>query len=163
MKEVASKLATFPVRSISLGYRTLQVVDPNALPEAQLGYSRSPDGDDDLTADDPGAWQGSWVVIGHEDECGDPIFVDTADPDFPVFTAAHGQGEWEPRMIAESLGQFSKALRYLKPLTAGRESPMEFEGNPFDDVEAVLEKLGELTACPDAIFWTDWLRGDAAG
>lgn len=159
MTNLAEKLAALPVRSLSLGYRTIKLVEPGELDDAQSGYARTPDGES-LDGDGPGAWQRSWVVIGHDD-LADPIFVDTADADLPVYTAAHGQGDWPPHMIAESLPQFSKALRYLKPLTAGRESPVALETNPLDDPAAVMEKVGELTACPDAPFWSDWFDGDA--
>jgi hypothetical protein len=162
MTEIATKLKALSMPSVSLGYRTLHIADTGRLQAAQLGYSRSSDGQD-LTANEPGAWQPSWVVIGHEDECGDPIFVDTADVGWPVFTAAHGEGYWRPRMIAQSLGQFSEALHHLKPLTAGRENPMEFERNPFGDVDVVVEKIGTLTGCPAAVFWTDWLRSNSVG
>ena len=160
MTDLASRLRSFPVRSVTFRFRTLHVVDANGLDGAQLGYSRGPDGED-LAGDLPGDWQATWVVIGHEDQCGDPLFVDTSDSELPVFTAPHGEGAWRPQMIAESLGQFSKALRYLKAVTQGRETPLEFANNPVDDVDAVLEKLGELTACPDEPFWCDWLLGDS--
>src|SRR5690348_10851647 len=64
------------------------------LDEGQVGYSVSPDGKS-LCTGKQGAWQPNWLVVGYETACGDPLFIHTDNPALPVFTAMHGEGEWE--------------------------------------------------------------------
>src|SRR5688572_860252 len=109
--------ATQSVSEVALGYRTVVILDPDGLDNAQVGYSRAPDGSD-LTGPDDGAWRRSWVVVGHEDQRGDPLFVDTASGEWPVYTAMHGEGMWEPcadcgvvRCLPGGSGQSSRSVR----------------------------------------------------
>ena len=80
-------------------------------------------------------WKESWFVIGYEDLCGDPIFVDLAKPEFPVFTAAHREGDWSPEMIASSFQGLIEALQEVNRLSEGRENPVKLERNPISAVE----------------------------
>jgi hypothetical protein len=48
-----------------------------------------------LTGQSEGDWKPNWLVIGFEDLCGDPLFVDIESAGFPVFTAAHGMENWK--------------------------------------------------------------------
>jgi hypothetical protein len=59
-----------------------------------------------FTGENAGDWKRDWFVIACEDLLGDPIFVDLSEPGLPVFTAAHGEGEWNPVLIASSLRGF---------------------------------------------------------
>jgi hypothetical protein len=69
---------------------TWTLAEPSALGAAQQGHG----GDD---------WSETWLVIGHDEDLGDPLFVDLADEGLPVFTAMHGQGVWEPEQVVPSL------------------------------------------------------------
>jgi hypothetical protein len=73
----------------------------SALDTAQIGYSRTADGDSLVGGG--GSWQAEWFVIGCDAELGDPVFVDLSLPELPVLSAMHGMGVWEPFQIAESL------------------------------------------------------------
>lgn len=44
-----------------------------------------------------GTLHGRLLLI--EDQTGDPIFIDAADDQFPVYTAMHGEGDWESDKI----------------------------------------------------------------
>ena len=47
------------------------------------------------------------LVIGYDEEIGgDPLFIDIANEDYPVFTAEHGMGEWDALEMYDSLEEF---------------------------------------------------------
>ncbi|KEK23112.1 hypothetical protein [Bacillus gaemokensis] len=79
--------------------------------EGQLGYSIGKD-NESLIGNEKGDWQDSWFVIGYEEVMGDPFFVDVKDVKFPVYTAEHGMGEWEPLLHSDSLEEFLAELTY---------------------------------------------------
>lgn len=56
-----------------------------------------------LVGNEEGDWKEGWIVIGIDSYLGDPIFVDSNDENCPVYTAMHGEGEWEPECIAERI------------------------------------------------------------
>lgn len=76
----------------------------------QEGYSISKEGDP-LYGFNEGDWQEGWFVIGYEDSCGDPIFIDLNDPGIPVYTASHGVGRWNEILLAESYDEFIQILK----------------------------------------------------
>ena len=80
---------------------TFAIFKPHELEEAQHGYSFNPLTGEDLTSG-AGGWRRSWVVIGADEDLGDPLFVDISDERLPVYTAAHGQGDWDPSRFARS-------------------------------------------------------------
>jgi hypothetical protein len=132
---------------VSLGWRTVTLIPAEELSEAQAGYSG------------PG-WASSWLVIGYEDQLGDPIFVDRAVDSLPVFTAAHGEGEWDPVPIADSFDSFVAGLREVASVSAGREHPVGLETNPLPDAERqrVLLRIQELNPHADLEFWESWFE-----
>jgi hypothetical protein len=87
--------------------------------QGQIGYRIAPDG---RSLVGPGAWEQQWMVIGHDDLCGDPIFVDVTKPELPVFTASHGQGLWEAELIAQSAASFFESLNAAEEVQSGRLS-----------------------------------------
>ena len=151
------KLTAATPREVSVGYMTVHLFDVDQLEAEQLGYSRHPDGRD-LAGVESGDWRKSWLVFAHEDMCGDPIFVDLAAEEFPVFTAIHGIGFWDPTLIAESFDGFVAALGEVQRLSHGREYPVALEGSPLraeerEELVKALRILGK-DACQD--FWLDW-------
>src|SRR5688572_18401690 len=151
--------ATQSVSEVALGYRTVVILDPDGLDNAQVGYSRAPDGSD-LTGPDDGAWRRSWVVVGHEDQCGDPLFVDTASGEWPVYTAMHGEGMWEPVPIAVSFDAFLAALAKVRAASAGRETPVALENNPFSEAERsdLLAAISKANPGCELAFWESWFE-----
>jgi hypothetical protein len=89
-------------RSWRSATQIVRLATPDELGELQVGYGVGPDGED-LTGDAPGDWRPSWLVIGTDEDLGDPVFVDLDDANLPVFTAMHGAGTWDPRPVAPSL------------------------------------------------------------
>lgn len=119
---------------ISYGVGGLKLFAPEELEKHQTGYSRSPEGKS-LCDGAPGSWRPEWVAIGYETGLGDPIFLDTSVPGFPVMTAMHGEGSWEPEMIARSIEDFAAALRAFNQVATGREHPVALEQNPLSPQE----------------------------
>ena len=119
---------------ISFGYGGIHIYRPAELSAEQIGYSVSPDGES-LTGETSGDWLKSWVVIGREESFGDPIFIDTTEEAFPVYTAMHGEGAWKPERIAVSLEAFGRTLSALAVIAEGRENPVALETNPLTSSE----------------------------
>jgi hypothetical protein len=127
---------------VSFGYSTIEIFPLEELSQHQLGYAVGQHGNK-LTGTQDGDWHESWVVIG-VDEMGDPIFIDDAAPGFPVYTAAHGEGRWDPVLLAVSLDGFNQALSVLAKLAAkGREHPVGLEANPLtaEELDAALNEI----------------------
>jgi len=120
----------------------------------QRGYARGADGES-LVGNDDGDWKPNWQVIGYEEACGDPIFVDTASKGLPVFTAMHGTGEWTPKLIADTLDSFKQSLHVIAEIAVGRENPVKLEANPIDDSvrKEALERIRILNPGVDPEFW----------
>lgn len=149
---------TVPFRVVALGYRSVILHTEEELQYAQHGYSIG-DGGTPLTGDTPGDWRKNWLVIGYEDECGDPIFIDSTRRELPVYTARHGEGDWVPTLIATSFANFIKALTYVKDLSIGRENPADREANPVPSSErdALLEAIFQENPDASLEFWQTWL------
>jgi hypothetical protein len=124
-----------------------------------FGYSVG-DAGEDFTGENPGDWKRSWLVIAYEDSLGDPLFIDSSTPELPVFTAAHGEGEWNPTLVASSLSGFIEALKEVERVSKGRSNPIEAERNPLPDSERqrVLSKIAELNGSSSLEFWENWFE-----
>jgi hypothetical protein len=81
------------------------------------------------------------LVIGYEDETGDPILIDMDDNQFPVYTAMYG----DSGIHAVSLKTFISGFGYMKKLSFGRENPVALEENLISkwEQEQFLKKLLE--------------------
>jgi hypothetical protein len=123
------------------------------LEAAQQGYSVVPEGDET-------DWREEWVVIGHEEMCGDPLFIDTDDDDYPVYTATHGMGEWSPRLIAFTFRHFVQILEQLQVLARGRSNPVELERRPITDQEreSFLDFIRRESPDVEFAFWGRFVR-----
>jgi hypothetical protein len=141
---------------IEIGYTGLSLVPLEEIPEAQRGYG-------DLPRGSAASWKPSWIVVGHESLCGDPVFIDSEASGIPVYTAAHGEGAWNPFMVAPSSSSFFEIVRKLAALAKGRESPVKMRSNPISDAEqcefiSFVEKYFNRRV-PE--FWTSMLEGDS--
>jgi hypothetical protein len=140
--------AAVPFDGVSLGFDSVDLAPAGELDAAQLGYGIVPEGHET-------DWQPHWVVIGHEGRCGDPIFIDTSDELFPVYTAAHGMGEWDPELIASSFQNLVQILQRFQTLARGRENPMLLGKNPLSDTDRdeFLEWIESENPDSDSDFW----------
>ena len=144
--------------SVSFGSTTVNLFRTDELKEAQVGYSVGEHGES-FTGEEEGDWRQQWFVIGYEDLCGDPIFVDLSNSELPVFTAAHGEGPWLPELIASSFNGFIKALEEVNAVSEGRQTPVELERNPLSasQREHALKKIAEANPHASLEFWAVWL------
>jgi hypothetical protein len=93
------------VEDPEIGAISIHLFSREEFEEGQLGYSVDDEGNS-LTGNSEGDWKESWYVIGYDEDLGDPIFVDIENKNYPVMTAMHGQGDWEPEVIFSSLDAF---------------------------------------------------------
>ena len=142
------------LEEISLGYTTLHFFSAEEYVAGQIGYSVDPNGNS-LVGENNGDWKQTWGVIGFEDLCGDPIFVDIGAAQLPVYTAAHGAGDWNPTLIADSFEGFRKSLKIVREIAAGRENAVKLEANPIGVEEAgrALNSIGAINPNSDIEFW----------
>jgi hypothetical protein len=154
------RLEALEERELCFGGRCLLLFAGDELEDAQLGFSIGPQGHE-LCGDEPGDWRRSWLVIGEDDEHGDPIFVDLAEPGLPVYTAIVGEGEWEPVPVARSWEGFVRVLEHLRERAKGRESFEDIAEHPLHERERreILSELAALQSAFDLRYWQDWLEG----
>lgn len=140
--------AGVPFDSVSIGYASIHLEPVRELETAQQGYGVIPEGDET-------DWRDEWVVIGHEGGLGDPIFIDTDDDEYPVYTAAHGMGEWTPQLIAFTFRHFIQILQHLQVLARGRSNPVELQRHPISEQEhrSFIEFIRRDSPDVDFSFW----------
>jgi hypothetical protein len=114
--------------TIKYGVGGIQLFRPDQVPRGQVGSSVRSDGES-LVGRGPSDWRPEWIVIGHETACGDPIFASLEAP-YPVFNAMHGQGYWNPKLVAPSIDAFAQCLTAFQGFAARRGNPVESDGNP---------------------------------
>lgn len=86
-----------------------------------------------LSEDVPGAFKPSWIVLA-SNYFADPFFIDLneAGNNFPVYFAYHGQGNWEPIKVAESLTAFQKVLHQIQNLRFDKAGLTEYFDENID-------------------------------
>jgi hypothetical protein len=139
---------------VSLGNTTLHFFSEAEFLQGQVGYSVDPGGQS-LAGDNDGDWKESWQVIGYEDLCGDPIFIDVSFAEVPVYTASHGMGEWKPTQISDSFEAFSKSLKIVAEIAVGRENAVKLVANPIGlaEAETSLDAIRAINPNSDMEFW----------
>jgi len=147
--------ASVDVHSVSYDVGGIDLVAPYDLQEAQCGYAVSDEGES-FVGTAPGDWQPDWLVIGNETTCGDPIFLRTASP-YPVFTAMHGEGDWNPEPVAPSLEAFRECLRLFNAFAQGRTCPVDLDANKPSEEEQnlFLERIKAINVgdADTSAFW----------
>jgi hypothetical protein len=157
MKAYEEILTSIPTE-VSFGYATIQMYRPSELEQYQVGYSVNPAGVS-LIGGNNGDWHKEWLVIGHEGRCGDPLFIDVSQDGYPVYTAMHGEGRWDPVSIADSLHDFGHALSAIADIAKGREHPVALKANPLkkEEKEATLATIRRHNPTADLDFWNIFL------
>jgi hypothetical protein len=127
----------------------------DGIPAMQVGYAFTPDGQS-LVSNQPGDWQPTWLVIGHDLGLGDPIFLDAASPQLEVLTAMHGMGRWEALPAAASLDALIQCVNEFARVAVSRRDPLERAANPLNDAQrrAYLDRIAAAngtTTAPE--FW----------
>lgn len=124
-----------------------ELIDPDALDEMQLGYRVDGGTGQDITGTGDGDWHPDWYAIAHD--AGDPYFVNISEADkaFPVYTAEHGTGTWEPEEVCLSVDGFAKTLTLIDKASSDGPIP----------VNKMMKKIAQYTSYPD--FWRDYIEG----
>jgi hypothetical protein len=128
--------ATLDFDAIEYGISGVHIFRPERVPQGQVGFAVAIDGES-LVGIGHGDWQAEWIVIGHETACGDPIFA-SEESAHPVFWAMHGEGSWEPKLVAPSLDLFRDCLMVFRRFASGRSSPRDLDANPLTPEEQAL-------------------------
>ncbi|AZV62616.1 hypothetical protein [Peribacillus frigoritolerans] len=105
--EVEIDLEDEEEKTISVSFHLLS---RDEFEEGQLGYREDEEGNS-FVGNNEGDWKESWFVIGYDEDLGDPIFVDINNKNYPILTAEHGMGEWEPSVLYDSLEDFIKDIK----------------------------------------------------
>lgn len=144
--------------SVSLGYTEVYIFKVQELENAQIGYRVDLNGNS-LTGKNSGDWDENWLVIGNEDCCGDPFLIDIRDKKYSVYMAIHGEGNWEPTLIADSFKKFIKNIECMKDISTGRENPVKLKNNPISEVEKkkIIKRISRNDSKTDVSFWENWL------
>jgi hypothetical protein len=146
--------------NISFGYREINFFSADKLEEEQIGYSFDTHNNSLVTGQE-GDWKEEWLVIGIDD-LGDPIIVDVSEQNLTVMTAMHGEGEWEPYSIADSLDNFKKIILELKKLSQKRTNPVDLEKNPISKKERkqFIKQIEEENPNVDVDYWDNILEDE---
>lgn len=136
---------TLDFDTIGYGVGGVELFRPENLPKGQIGFAVGTDGKS-LVGVGPGDWRPEWVVIGYETACGDPIFT-SEESLHPVFSAMHGEGSWEPKLVASSLDTFRDCLLVFRRFASDRSSPMGLDANPptAEEQAQFLQDIRSLT------------------
>lgn len=147
------------IRNISIGYDDIFLFDIDNIEKEQVGYSIDPNGNL-LVTDEEGSWKTDWLVIGFNENTGDPFFVDTSLNDFPVYTSMHGEDIWDPTMISDSYINFIEILKCIQKLSVGRENPVAIEANPLSDeeVDNLISKIEKKNLRSEIWYWESLLE-----
>ena len=150
-------------KSISIGFNGIALFDEKDIEKSQIGYSKSANGTN-LIGSEHGRWLENWIVIGREYSLGDPIFVDVNRPDFPVYTATHGEGKWSPELICTTYPAFIQIIQKLELLATGRENPTKMEENPItqEEYNEFIAFVTDKADLEDLSFWEIMIADEEA-
>lgn len=150
--------------SVSFNCGGIDLLVKEAIGEAQVGYSFL-EGGEDLCGTDEGEWKTEWIVIGNDTLQGDPIFIDSTKVGFPVYTAPHGEGEWNPELISESYRGFFAILLELKKLAIGREHPVGLENKPMTQKEYdnFIDHCRQKGSIKETFYWELFVSDEESG
>lgn len=153
------KIKELPMCEVSMGYQTIVFFNEKEIEEGQIGYSRDEKGND-LTGNKEEDWKSNWIVIGYDELLGDPIFIDIKDNDFPVYTAMHGLGYWEPEILASKFSSFVASLEIIIEVSKNRENPVALSNNKLSFFERrnIIKKIKNINPSTQSGFWKSFLK-----
>ncbi len=141
-------------RNISIDLGGLMTHSKEQSETEQIGYSIAVNGDP-LYGFDEGDWQEGWYVIGRETMCGDPLFIDLNDVGIPVYTSAHGMGDWNETCIAESYDDFEVVLNLIDSIVLNRKIPSNKAKGLINSIEDIVgeDNIGFWKLLVDSESW----------
>lgn len=109
LEELVNNEVEMAVEDPEVGTIPIHLFSKEEFEEGQVGYRIDEEGHS-LTGDNEGDWKENWFVIGYDELVGDPIFIDLTNKNYPVLTAMHGEGNWEPEGMFSSLDDFLESV-----------------------------------------------------
>lgn len=150
-----NQLQRFGSARVELGVGGIELFPSEDIVVRQVGYSVAANGLT-LSASARGGWNSRWLVIGQDLCVGDPIFIDMDDPQSPVMTAVHGEGEWNPVVISKSSEGIFAIMQGLADISLDRSDPDQFKAHPITAPERqkFLNQIKQWNDTEDAEdFW----------
>ena len=144
MKDYSKLLEANVISTLSFGITEISISDVENIEKAQIGYGV------DSRGEKIEAWPEHWIVIGHENLSGDPIFIDLEEEDIAVCTAMEGMGDWSEVLISKSLKGFIDSLQFLAHYS--NQPPIK-----EDAKELIRGKLMKLSGLEELDFWENIL------
>ena len=142
-----------------MGYSEIIFFSIDDLDKEQVGYRIDSKGKS-LMGNNAGDWRDTWVIFGVDRMLGNPIFIDISTQS--IMTAVHGEGVWEPIIIADSVDTFRRIIQNLKQLSINRETPVEIEKKPIrkEESEQFLSQTRAANPKADISYWECFLENE---
>ncbi|ABS23567.1 thiamine transporter [Bacillus cytotoxicus] len=110
IKELLERIEVTKKHDVEIDSYEIYLFHKDEIEKGQIGY-RYDKNNHSLIGENEGEWKESWIVIGYETDMGDPIFVDTDNALYPIYTANKGREIWEPVCIADSINEIINQLQ----------------------------------------------------
>ncbi len=135
MDRIPQKVFDITPREVGIGCGEIYLYDKNEIADAQIGYRLYPDG---RKIED---WLGDeYFVIGNDSTCGDPIFINVTEKNYPVYYMFHD--DWDSAMkVADSLEQYEQILQALKGVDYTDSDSYMQAGKAIENINSKAYKL----------------------
>jgi hypothetical protein len=143
----------------SFGVVSLLMFSNESSIKNQTGFSIDRDGNP-IFGFDEGDWQEGWYVIGIDQNCFDPIFIDLNDPDLPIYKASASMGSWEENLICENYQSFLKSLKLVENLKTKYQS---CETVPDEEVQSFMANIKNNIGDGNLYFWGMFIQLEERG
>lgn len=140
MDRIPEKLFEITPRQISIGCADMYFYDKDEIADAQIGYRVYPDGRKIKE------WLGDeYFVVGNDSTCGDPLFINVNEKNYPVYFMFHDDWEDSIMKIADSLEECEKIFNVLKGVDYTNQ----------ESVKNVKESLEKINSKAYKLYWED--------
>ncbi len=128
------------------------------LDEYQIGYSIDLNGNS-LVTDEADTWDDSWVVIGYETLCGDPIIIELNEAGYPVSRLMHGMGSWNNgTFLADSIKSFLSILKDIRCFLTEKQMLQGKKMIQHKELKVLVNSMIEKNKTADFEIWESLLQ-----
>lgn len=128
------------------------------LDEYQIGYSIDLNGNS-LVTDEADTWDDSWVVIGYETLCGDPIIIELNEAGYPVSRLMHGMGSWNNgTFLAVSIKSFLSILKDIRCFLTEKQMLQGKKMIQHKELKVLVNSMIEKNKTVDFEIWESLLQ-----
>ncbi|KGR86994.1 hypothetical protein [Lysinibacillus odysseyi] len=128
------------------------------LDEYQIGYSIDLNGNS-LVTDEADTWDDSWVVIGYETLCGDPIIIELNEAGYPVSRLMHGMGSWNNgTFLADSIKSFLSILKDIRCFLTEKQMLQGKKMIQHKELKVLVNSMIEKNKTVDFEIWEALLQ-----